>query len=87
MVLGTKTLGSVGVQRAPKDVHIPDPWNLRVYYELHNIFGNYEYVTRQKDFVDVIKIKDNMRSAWIILSDLNLCPLKQRMFWGWILRK
>ena len=40
----------------------------------------------KKYFVDVIKIKDHKikRLAWIIRVDPNLCPLKQRMFWGWI---
>lgn len=56
---------------ASKDVRIPDPWDPRVYCELHNIFGNCECITGKKDLVDVIKVKDRKikRLAWIIRVD------------------
>lgn len=45
---------------APKDVHIPDPWNLReciMNYITYLVIMN--MLHGKKDFVDVIKIKDH----------------------------
>lgn len=54
---------------APKDVRIPDPWDLRVYVNYITYLVTVNILHGKKDLVDVIKDRKIMRLAWIIGVD------------------
>lgn len=54
---------------APKDVCIPDPWDLRVYVNYITYLVTVNILHGKKDLVDVIKDRKIKRLAWIIGVD------------------
>ena len=54
---------------APKDVRIPDPWDLRVHVNYITYLVTVNILHGKKDLVDVIKDRKIKRLAWIIGVD------------------